>query len=357
MLLLTALLHALLFGILAANLLYLRRRPAASPFPSTEKLPSLSVLVPARNEETNLRRLLPLLLAQDYPDYEVVVYDDASTDGTWAVLERFDAPHLQRLRGDGPPAGWVGKVHALYQATRGARGERYLFLDADTCLEDERALRRLVAAFAALPAGSVLTGLPRLRGGAMLLVSLVPFVILSQLPWPLVRRLRHDALGAVNGQCWMIDAGVYRRLEPHVHVAAEILEDVEIGRYLKRSGLTPALVDVQREVSVFMYRGFGTAWRGFRKNAYLIAGGSPLAFAFAFAFYAVVFVLAPFTSLWLLASLYALKAATDLRSGMPAYVTLLTPVSFWLGALLLLDSAFHHLAGRVAWKDRRVGGR
>lgn len=343
--------HLVLLGIVAANLIYLRRRAPAGRVGAT---PRVSVLIPARNEADNLRRLLPTLAAQDYPFFEVIVYDDGSEDGTGDVIRSFEGPRLRGLRGEGPPPGWVGKVHALYQATRHAGGERYLFLDADAALADPGALGRLVAAHEALPPSSVMTGLTRLRGGGLLLVSLVPSSVVGSLPWPLVRRLEAPSLGALNGQCWMIDAATYRRLEPHAALPAEVLEDVKIGRYLKGHGVVPVLADVQGEVSIYMYRDLADAWQGFRKNAYLLLGGRPLPFLLLYAYFLLVFVLAPLFSPWLLLTLYGLKATTDRRSGMPWWVTALAPVSFALGALLQLDSALSHLTGRVAWKGRKV---
>lgn len=346
------LVYAVFFGVLLSNLLYLRRtRTERDP----AQTPTVSILVPARNEATNLTRLLPTLLAQDYPAYEVIVYDDGSTDGTPALLSAWRHERLRVVRGEGPPPGWLGKVFALYSATRDATGEVFLFLDADTRLTNPGALRRLVRRYAALPASPVLSGLPAYRGGAGLLVSMVPFVLLTQLPWSLVRRTRAASLSALNGQCWMIDAHTYRRLEPHAHVRDRILEDVEIGRYLKRCGHTPVLADVQREVEVYMYTGLTDAWRGFRKNVYLLMGGRLLTYVPAFAGFAAVFVLAPLLSPYLLGALYLLKGATDRLCRFPAWVTMLAPLSFLLAALLQLDSAYHHLTRRVSWKDRRVG--
>lgn len=347
-----AALHLVLWTTLAGNLWYLRQHPRGAALPSPP--PRLSILIPARNEAENLRRLLPSLLQQDYPDIEIIVYDDGSHDDTWAVLQAHEAPHLKALRGEGPPPGWVGKVHALYQATRAATGDSYLFLDADAALTDAGALRRLAARFAALPPDSVLTGLPRLLGRGHLLVSLVPNAILTGLPWPLVRRIALPSLGALNGQCWMIDAEHYHRFEPHEALPNEVLEDVQIGRYLKRNGLVPTLVDVQREVAIHMYAGMGAAWRGFRKNAYLILGGSPWAFGPLFIGFGLTYVIAPFLGVGLLASAYGLKAVTDRRAGFPLWVSLLAPVSYLLGSILQLDSALHHWTGRVAWKGRSV---
>ena len=125
--------HVGLWCVLASNLWYLHRYRRRA---SLDTLPTLSVLIPARNEAANLKRLLPSLLAQDHPAFEVIVYDDGSEDATWEVLQSVDDPRLTAVQGSGPPPGWVGKVHALYQATRRAAGSRYLFLDADAALND-----------------------------------------------------------------------------------------------------------------------------------------------------------------------------------------------------------------------------
>lgn len=344
--------HAVILAILAGNMLYLRKWSGMAPLRS---LPALSVLIPARNEEANLQRLLPSLLSQNYPRFEVIVYDDASEDQTWEVIQSFYDERLKPLRGSGPPSGWVGKVHALFQATRYATGELYLFLDADAQLEDQDALRRLVQRFDTLPEDSVLTGLTRLRGRGKLLVSLVPNAILSGLPWFLVRALRLKSLGALNGQCWMIPAEMYHQHEPHQALPDEVLEDVRIGRYLKGCGITPMMVDVQSEISVFMYTDFGEAWRGFLKNTYLILGGAPITFALLILLFLIIYVLAPFVSPWFLLSLYAIKGCSDRISGFPLWVTLLAPISYILGAVLGIHSAISHWTGNVWWKERTVG--
>jgi hypothetical protein len=127
-----------------------------------------------------------------------------------------------------------------------------------------------------------------------------------------------------------------------------------IGRYLKRKGLLPVLVDVQQEVSIHMYAGFAEAWHGFRKNAYLILGGAPLPFVALFLYFMAIFVVAPWVSPWLLLSVYGLKTATDRVSGFPWWISALAPLSYLLGNVLQLDSALSHWTGRVEWKGRRV---
>jgi glycosyltransferase involved in cell wall biosynthesis len=344
-----ALLHLALWGTLLANLAYLRRRPPAA----AGSPPALTVCIPARNEADNLKRLLPSLLDQDYPSLEVVVWDDGSEDATWEVLQSVSDPRLTAHRGDGPPPGWVGKVHALYQCTRHAGGDCYLFLDADTELTGPDALRALMGRFeAAGPA--VATGLPHLRGGAQVLVSLVPYSLLTGLPWPLVSRTDLPSLSALNGQCWLIEADLYHALEPHEHQSDAVLEDVAIGRYLKEQGHPPTLLDIQDLISVYMYEDLRAAWQGFRKNAYLLMGGTPLRFGAMYGYFLLIWLVAPLLSPWFLTSLYAVKATSDRANGIRSWVTLLAPLSYGLGLLLQLDSAVHHWTDRVTWKGRSV---
>ena len=326
----------------------------------------VSVLVPARNEEANLERLLPTLLAQDLPNAEFIVVDDASEDGTARVLAAFAArdPRLTPVAGSGPPPGWVGKVHALYQATRRATGDLYVFLDADAELADAGALRRLAERWAAAGgAGNAVTGLPRYRdrGPAALLTSLVPFAVLAALPVWLVPRTRQASLGALNGQIWLLGADDYRRLEPHDALRDEVLEDVMIGRYLKRQGVRLWFVDLAGEVAVEMYRSWGEAWAGFRKNAYLLAGGSPLAFALFFAAYGLWWVVPAAMPLvagaagwWPVLTLCAVKLAIDRIGRFPLWVSALAPLTLAAGAALQLASALAHRRGTVAWKGRTV---
>lgn len=342
---------ALLLLVQIGNIAYLRR-PAAAP---TGPRPFVSVLIPARNEAANLRRLIPSLLDQAYDAFEVIVYDDASEDATWDVLQSFEDGRLRPVRGEGPPDGWVGKVHALFQAAKIARGDVYFFVDADAELLDKYALGRLIDRHRSLGEHGVLTGFTDLRGNGLLLVSLLPHTILTLLPWFLVDRVPSPLIGSLNGQCWIIEAGTYRRYAPHEHVRNEVLEDVAIGRYLKGEGVSSVMVDVRRELAIYMYGSFADAWRGFRKNAYLLIGGQVWTFLPWWAIYTFTFATAPF--LWpdVLAAVYCLKILSDRAAGMPIWVTLLGPLAHVAGAVLQLDSAVSHWTGRAVWKGRRVG--
>ena len=144
-----AIVYAAMATLAVVNVVFLSRRPRKAGLPANP--PVVSVIIPARNEAENLRRLIPTILSQSYPKLEVIVYDDGSEDETWDTATSFGDRRLTVMRGAGPPPGWVGKVHALYQASRIAHGDLFLFLDADTAFRHPEAVSDLVARFLALP--------------------------------------------------------------------------------------------------------------------------------------------------------------------------------------------------------------
>lgn len=346
--------YAMFFLNILANRLYTARM-AKRNNTGGNPLPRISVVIPARNEAANLHQLLPSLQRQEYPYFEVLVYDDASEDETWEVIQGYSSKHLRGIRGKGPASGWLGKPHALFQASKHATGDVLLFLDADACFLHPKALSHLVVQFSGLPTQAYLSGLPKLTGAGLLLVSLVPFLVTAALPMNLMRFGQFKSLSMLNGQCWMIRREHYEVLQPHEFAKDRILEDVEIGRYLKGQGVMPYLADLKKILSVRMYDDFKDAWRGFRKNFYLvIGGGHPLLFVILWIGLTGLFVGAWWASPWFLLAGVALKTLVDRFSGFSIGYSLLAPVSYILLSALLLDSAFSHLTGRVVWKGRRL---
>jgi chlorobactene glucosyltransferase len=151
----TWLLFFALFYLLATSLIFLRNRFDLTPLPAvtesdenTEK-PSISVCIPARNEEQNIGILLKSLQEQDYPDFDIHVLDDHSEDRTFQTVQSFQKKNDDKLflhKGLEKPEKWLGKSWACHQLGRHSEGEILLFLDADTQLLPG-ALKGIAAAF------------------------------------------------------------------------------------------------------------------------------------------------------------------------------------------------------------------
>ncbi|WP_034386360.1 glycosyltransferase family 2 protein [Deinococcus sp. YIM 77859] len=342
------------FGYKAATLLvnaltFPRLRPR--PLPSAR--PSVSLLVPARNEAHNLPELLPGLLAQGAD--EVLVLDDGSTDGTAEVARRLGA---RVLTGAPLPPGWHGKPWACQQLGQVARGEVLIFTDADV-LWHPGALGAVLHELARAGA-DLLSVYPRQHNvtpGERLLTPLVDAVLLTFLPAPLLRFPHHTA-AAANGQVMAFRREAYTRVGGHALVRAELLEDVLFAQRLKARGGRLALALGQSCLGVRMYRSYPASVAGFGKNAGAVHGGSRLVLVLSAAWH-----LAAYSLPWLLPGrrrgVWALRAAGLLERALVNLLTgrrapadlaegLLGPVT----PLLALPVYWRALRRRVTWKGR-----
>jgi len=346
-----AVIHAALILNALANAWWFWKKPQPA---NVGSLPRVSVLVPARNEESNLPRLIRSFRAQNHPDAELILYDDLSEDNTWEVIQQFSSSRIKGVEGEQLPPGWVGKVNGCYQLSIQASGEVFLFLDADTEFLSPSALRNMCMRFESRTPSTFLTGMTLLKGKGHLIVSFVGNFILSGIPWWLAEKVPFSFMSGVNGQCWMITAKEYREFEPHIEVKSEVLEDVMLGRYLHRCGLIPILDDVRSDLAVHMYSSFGEAWRGFRKNVAFMLGGSAFTSLLMLSVFGALFIYAPILSLWFLVPLYLVKSITDRVTKQSWLITLFSPVSYVLAIVLGLDSILTRSLGRIQWKGRSI---
>ena len=263
-----------------------------------ETLPSLSIVVPARDEERSIERCVRSLVAQLDGRAEVIVVDDRSTDATPAILERLAAefPALQVVRGEPLPAGWVGKPWACAQGARRARGAWLLFTDADSRHEPEAAASTLAFARAnGADALSIMTGqeLGTLAEAAILPAILQMIVFAGGTLAEINDPARPDRALA-NGQYLLVSRVAYDALGGHEALRGEVVEDVEFARRLKRDGrFRLAVADGTQLVHVRMYHSFREIWDGFTKNTYLGARGDVRAIAGGVAFCAALSVAPP----------------------------------------------------------------
>ncbi len=245
-----------------------RIQPAAPPLP---EMPLLSVCVPARNEERSVGECVRSLLQQDYPNLEVIVVDDGSTDRTPEILANLqkDYPHLKVIRGEALPEGWYGKPFALHQAYSVAQGDLLLFTDADPVF----CSHALTSAVHALQTRKVdlLTLKPAAEFGSFWEGAVQPLVFALIGGLTRFRKVNSpeepNAMGF--GAFILIRREAYDRVGGHVAVKQRILEDITLAKVVKEGGGRLLVADGKALFSIRMYHSLGEIWEGWRKNVFL----------------------------------------------------------------------------------------
>lgn len=336
----------------------------------------VSIIVPARDEEENLPKLLASLTALSYPSFEILVVDDESQDGSREIVRstpRGNARDLRLVEGLPLPAGWLGKPWACHQGYRKARGSLLLFTDADTQHDPDllaKTVRGLVE-----EGGDALTLTGQQLMGSFWERLLQPqfFILLAfrfpRTGTPKPPRRWKDAIA--NGQYLLFRREAYEALGGHEAVKAEVVEDMRLAQLLVRNGRR-LLIRRGTGLQTRMYRSLGGLVEGWSKN---ITTGAlqafpgilqpvilPLSFVLGF----VLWLLPPLVLGWSLATgtggvSLAFGALTTgfsaafwgLAAGImganPLY-GLLYPVASFLTAYIFLLSWVR--GSRIQWKGR-----
>lgn len=240
-----------------------------APPPSAPSL--ISVCIPARNEERNIRACVEAVLAQDYPNLEVLVLDDRSTDATPAILADLAArdSRLRLLSGADLPNGWAGKPHALFQAANAAQGAWLCFVDADTFLSP--ATLSSCYAKALETKADMFTIMTFQILGSFWEKTIMPLVMTALSvgfsPNKVNDPQRKDAIA--NGQFIMIKRPVYDAIGGHASVKNNIVEDKAISEQVKWNGYRLIVADGMQVVRTRMYTSLPEMWEGWTKNIYL----------------------------------------------------------------------------------------
>lgn len=266
---LTALVHVAAFVELARGgrgLKHLHLLPPGDP----AQIPSVSIVIAARNEERGMEPALRSVLALQGERIEVIVVDDRSEDATGAILDRMAAanPRLRVVHVTELPPGWLGKNHALWLGAHAARGELLLFTDADVVMAPDTLLR--AAAYLRREGLDFVAAAPRVvMPGVLLQTFGVVFTIFFSLftrPWKArdPRSPAHIGIGAFN----LVRADAYRRMGTHQVIAMRPDDDVKLGKLAKKHGFAQEFVIGAELISVEWYHSVREAVRGLRKNGF-----------------------------------------------------------------------------------------
>ncbi len=343
--------------------------------------PKVSILIPSRNEMDVLPASLPRFLGQNYDDYEVILVDDGSSDGTreWlAPLAREHEGKLRVIRLENPPPGWTGKNYALHRAFEQATGEWVLATDADI-LFHPNALRaglwiagreqaELVSIYAFMECRGFWERV-LLPGFALLLASIFP-----------AKKINDPAssVALASGGYILMRRNLWASLGGYERIRSEMIDDLNTARIVKHSGHRIFVAATRDLLRTRMYGNFREIWEGLRKNAFaghrfsvaklmVTTGGSLLCNLLPLIVFVWTLVLGAAPE----PLLFSQRVALALASGQLAISVLLhipilhflklrwayalmVPIGAVLYSAITLDSMFRTLAGRgVSWKNRQ----
>ncbi len=251
--------------------LFLRNLPLYAPLPRPDSTRArCSVLIPARNEETNIGAALRSVLKSENIELEVIVLDDGSTDRTAEMVRSFADPRVRLETAQPLPADWCGKNFACQQLAALARHPLLIFMDADVRISQPDSLARL-AEFVEQSGAALVSGVPfeETRGlMEKLIIPLIHFVLLGFLPLERMRKSTDPRFAAACGQILAVRREAYQSTGGHSAIANRIHDAVALTRNFRAHGLTTDLFDATDTFRCRMYQRAADVWHGFAKNAH-----------------------------------------------------------------------------------------
>jgi chlorobactene glucosyltransferase len=231
-------------------------------------MPKVSIIVPVRNEEKYISKCLDSLVNQKYPNFEIIVINDSSSDGTWNIIQRYTENCEQSLEAinAGPrPDGWIGKSWACYQGYLKATGDIFMFTDADT-IHSQNALSLAVGHLINQKLDA-LTAIPRLVCEDFWTKITLPVVwSISYVRYsPLRANNPNTTTGYFFGSFYVIFRRVYEAVGTHAAVKGEIVEDGALGGIVKKEKFRLKVVRGEHHIRAIWARDLSSLWHGLRR--------------------------------------------------------------------------------------------
>jgi len=274
-----SLLLAFLAAIMFAGNLALFTRWRGGELSPDEEEPSVSVLIPARDEAAGIGNCVSAVLANTGVVLEVVVLDDGSTDGTGEIVAEIGQadPRVRLVKGIALPTGWNGKQHACFRLASEARYELILFLDADVRLTPtalQQLTRRKAQYGVSGPAKdepiALLSAFPKQETGTLfekMLIPMMHYILLCYLPFSRMRASTHPAYASGCGQLFITDRQSYQRSGTHESIRASRHDGLMLPKKYREQGMLTDCVDGAALATCRMYTSAGTVVQGLLKNA------------------------------------------------------------------------------------------
>jgi chlorobactene glucosyltransferase len=323
----------------------------------------VSILVPARDEESRLPFLLEDLYNSSLTNLEIIIYNDNSSDETSRIVRQgMERDGRIRLIEGGPlPDGWIGKNYACHMLSKEAKGDYIIFLDADVRISPELMtdsisflIKKKLDMLSLFPVQDMKTF------GEKITVPLINWVLVSLLPLWMISRSKRSSVAAANGQFMLFNSHVYHKHGFHRIVKGDRVEDIRIISRMKSMGFRCQTLLSDGQVSCRMYNNLSEAINGFSRNVNAYFGFNwllMLIFGILTTFGPLFVLLAlPFwTFIAYLAASVLLRALVSSLSHQDIMTSiLLMPFQLFTFWIIMIRGGYKYLRGTMTWKGRPV---
>lgn len=336
--------------------------------------PFISIIVPARDEEEDIEKSVTSYCEQDYPAFEVIVVDDQSSDRTPEILNSLKEKysHLKVIRNEeSPEKGWLGKPNALEIGRKEAKGDWYLFADAD--IDYHQKLLKKAFAFVTMKNTYFMTILPLVRTKGVFeaaIMSTIYFISLCAYPGYLIERTKSSLFSAGAGVFNLVEKNAFLKTGAFETLKDAVVDDIMLGKKVKEAGFKITATKGIDYISVRMYPGARATIKGFTKNMYPFMKKVPFLILFPFVVGTIISFIPyigfihglvnNYVNYLALASLCFMHAAfllIVLSFRQPWYVTFLNPLRELGWMLIFLRSfIFYYKEGGIIWRGRKFKG-
>jgi len=346
--------------------------------PVRSELPFITIVIPARNEERNIRRCVNSIIHQTYPKkkYKLIVVNDNSNDNTESIIKKIAGvnSNVQLINAEPLSDGWTGKNHACWQAVEHLEGEYFCFIDADTKAEPK--LLEIGVSYAENKRTDLLSVIPYQELGSITERIFLPGVFLAIAASMDFKKINEPECkeAVANGQFLLFKADAYRSIKGHKGVRDTIMEDIAFAKRIKESGQKLVFIFGDDLILTRMYRGLGDIWDGFSKNISMIMNKPGIASGIWAAAKTSILGIFPVLLLVLIISIpmesvlafqisAVLLAAGILgmlglgvsvlwKMKIPSRYLFFLPAGFLLHSAITINNIIKHKAGSKKWKGR-----
>ncbi|MGC8943054.1 MAG: glycosyltransferase [Caldisericia bacterium] len=328
-----------------------------------ENLPKISILIPARNEEKNIEKCVKSILNQNYPDFEIIILNDNSTDSTPQILDKLkeNYPKLIVINNISLENGWLGKANACQKLYEESKGEILVFIDADTFHKENSMLKAI--SFFVKTKSDLITIFPQEIVDSFFEKLIIPFMNFALMSF-------YPLIPFANGQFMIYRREVLDKFNGFQKIKEEVLDDIKMANLLRINKYKVNVLSGKDISFCKMYYDTKSLFYGFIKSYFAIFDYHLLLSIFVFT-YLVFSFFYPFIMLGLKFSLnlkeinlitnliilifsYTIFLITYIKFNYPFYMTFLFHLTILLNSIIGYLSIIYTITGKRVWKDRKL---